>query len=238
MLAGPAPAASAAELDPRQPHDRAALRYIQQVLEGHAADAIRDLAQTTASGLDVESAYLKVLLPAQREVGRLWHLGELSIAEEHMVTATTLRAMAVLANQVAARPANGHCVVVAAVAGNAHEVGLRALSDLYQLAGWQVIYVGSDVPAADLPLLLAFYSADLLMLGATLATQVPRVEQTIAAVRQYSERPVKIIVGGAAFDEAPALWRKVGGDGYAGTLDQAVAAAGRLVGLGYSAEGA
>ena len=149
-----------------------------------------------------------------------------------MVTSATQRTMSVIATAAARQPANGRTVVVAAVAGNVHDVGLRALADLYQLAGWRVIFVGSDVPMQDLPTMLAFFEADLLMLGATLATHVPRVEQAIRSIRERCERPVKVVVGGAAFDEAPDLWQKIGSDAYASAIDQAIDVGGRLVGLG------
>ena len=139
--------------------------------------------------------------------------------------------MAVVASQAPRQPANGRTVVVAAVSGNVHDVGLRALADMYQLAGWRVIFVGADVPMLDLPTLLVFFEADLLMLGATLATHVPRVEQAIRSIRARCERPVRVVVGGAAFDEAPDLWTRVGSDGYAPTIDQALDVGARLVGL-------
>jgi methanogenic corrinoid protein MtbC1 len=232
LLASPAPAPDATELDPKQPAHRLALEYLQKILEGNVADAIALVAGAAAGDLGARAADTGVLLPAQREVGRLWHAGELSIAEEHMVTSATQRTMSVIATAAARQPANGRTVVVAAVAGNVHDVGLRALADLYQLAGWRVIFVGSDVPMQDLPTMLAFFEADLLMLGATLATHVPRVEQAIRSIRERCERPVKVVVGGAAFDEAPDLWQKIGSDAYAPAIDQAIDVGGRLVGLG------
>jgi hypothetical protein len=42
---------------------------------------------------------------------------------------------------------------------------------------------------------------------------------------------VRVVVGGAAFDEASDLWSKVGSDGYAPTIDQALDLGARLVGL-------
>jgi methanogenic corrinoid protein MtbC1 len=231
LLDGPVPEMDPCELDPERPADRLALQYLQQILEGNAAAAIRSVAAAAADGLGPQAVYLQVLMPAQREVGRLWHAGDLTIAEEHMVTATTHRAMAVIA--AAGQPAqpNGRTVVLAAVAGNVHDIGLRALGDLYQLGGWRVIFVGSDVPAQELPTLLTFFEVDLLVLGATLGTHVPRVEQAIRSIRERCERPVKVIVGGSAFDEAPDLWQRVGADGYGPRLDEAVALGGRLVGL-------
>lgn len=231
LLASPAPPPDPSELDPKRPSDRLALEYLQKILEGNVADAIGIVTTAALNGLGPRAAYTDVLLPAQREVGRLWHAGELSIAEEHMVTSATQRTMAVVASQAPRQPANGRTVVVAAVSGNVHDVGLRALADMYQLAGWRVIFVGADVPMLDLPTLLVFFEADLLMLGATLATHVPRVEQAIRSIRERCERPVRVVVGGAAFDEAPDLWTRVGSDGYAPTIDQALDVGARLVGL-------
>ena len=231
-LASPAPAPDASELDPKRPADRLALNYLQKILEGNVAEAIGVVTAAALNGLGPRAAYTDVLLPAQREVGRLWHAGEISIAEEHMVTAATQRTMAVVATQAPRQPANGRTVVVAAVSGNVHDVGLRAAADMYQLAGWRVIFVGSDIPMQDLPTMLAFFEADLLMLGATLGTHISRVGQAIRSIRERCERPVRVIVGGAAFDEAADLWEKVGSDGYAPTIDSALEVGARLVGLG------
>jgi len=230
-LALPPPPPDASELDPKRPADRLALDYLQKILEGNVAEGIDIVTTAALNGLGARAAYTDVLLPAQREVGRLWHAGEISIAEEHMVTAATQRTMAVVASQASKRPANGRTVVVAAVSGNVHDIGLRAAADMYQIAGWRVIFVGSDIPMQDLPTMLAFFEADLLMLGATLGTHIPRVAQAISSIHERCERPVRVIVGGAAFDEAADLWEKVGSDGYAPTIERALEVGAGLVGL-------
>ena len=231
LMASAVPAPDHSELDPTQPADRLALSYLQKILEGNVAEAIDVVTGAARNGRGSRAAYMDILLPAQREVGRLWHAGELSIAEEHMVTAATQRTMSVLVSQAARQPANGYTVVVAAVAGNVHDVGLQALADMYQLSGWRVIFVGSDIPLQDVPTMLTYFEADLLMLGATLATHIPRVEQAIRSIRERCERHVGVVVGGAAFDEAPDLWAKIGSDGYAPTIDRALEVGARLVGL-------
>ena len=230
VLAAPPGPPDPTELDPKHPAHRLALEYLQKILEGNASAAVALVSRAAKETLTPQAVYMQVLLPAQREVGRLWHAGELSIAQEHMVTAVTQRAMSVVISHAAPAPSNGHTAVVAAVSGNVHDIGLRALADMYQLAGWRVIYAGSDVPMLDLPALLSFYEADLLMLGATLATHIPRIEQSIAAIRERCERPVRILVGGAAFDDAPELWSRIGADGYAAGIDEALALGARLVG--------
>lgn len=223
------PPAEETGLDPTRPTDRLALDYIGKVLAGDVAAAVQTVVSATRAGLDVRSAYIDVLLPAEREIGRLWHLGEVSVAEEHLVTSTTQRAMAVLASSSPAAAPNGRTAIVAAISSNAHDIGLRAVADLYQLAGWRALFLGADVPAEDVPAMVNWFQADLLLLGVTMATQLPRVTRLLEAVRERSGRPVKVIVGGAAFDEAPDVWRQCGADAYAARVDDVVALGERLV---------
>jgi methanogenic corrinoid protein MtbC1 len=225
------PELEASELDPSRPNDRLALRYLQGVLEGNVAEAINNVLAATRAGKSPMEIYLEVLLPAQREVGRLWHLGDMTVAEEHMVTFATQRAMAALVQSVPPEAANGKTMVAAAVSGNVHDIGLRAVSDVFQMAGWRTIFLGADVPMQDLPPSLTFFDADLLVLTATMSTQLPRVRYTISAVRDRCERDVKILVGGAAFDEVQDVWRKVGADGYGPTINEALKVGRQLVGL-------
>lgn len=227
-LAKPPADGDALALNPAKPADRLALRYLQNILEGNISDAVAEVVNAVRDGLDVRSAYIDVLLPAQREIGRLWHLCEVTVAEEHMVTLATQRTMNILVQTARPAPSNGKTAIIAAVATNTHDIGLQAVADLYQIAGWRPIFLGADVPMEDLPGMINYFQADLLLLGATLSTQLPRVQQTVAAARASSERSVKVIVGGAAFDEAAGLWKKVGADGYAARVDEAVSLGTRL----------
>ncbi|MDJ0926572.1 MAG: cobalamin-dependent protein [Gammaproteobacteria bacterium] len=225
------PTPDASELDPQKKTDRLALRYLQDVLEGNSTKALDDVLAAGDQGMSMMDIYTQVLMPAQREIGRLWHLGDVSISEEHLVTSATQRAMAVVVHQASRAEPNGKTMVAAAVTGNVHDIGLRAISDVYQIAGWRTVYLGADVPMQELPSTLTFFDADLLLMSATLSTQLPRVRVAIKTVRDRCERDCKILVGGAAFDEAPEVWRKVGADGYAGSMDDALAQGARLVGL-------
>jgi len=214
-LDGPVPAVDDSELDVAKPGDRLTLQYLQLALEGRAGDAVALLKQAVDDGLDVSAAYTEVLMPAQKEIGRLWHANEVSVAEEHLVTATSHQAMAFLLHSSPRQPGNGCTLLAACVPGNVHDIALRALTDLFQLAGWRTIYLGSNVPAKDLPVTIEHFQADLVLLGSTLSTHVEPAARVIAAIRENTDRPVKIMVGGAAFDEVPGLWEKVAADAYA-----------------------
>jgi len=215
-------------LDAGQPHDRLALRYLQCAVEGNVLPAMEVVLDALEDDVTVADAILRVLLPAQVEVGRLWHLDQLSIAEEHLVTTTTQRLMAVLASRGVRRRDNGKTAVAAAVAGNVHDVGIRAISYLFELDGWRTIFLGTDVPRGDLPAAVQFFEADVILLSCALSVQLKSVRETIEAIRKRAERDVKIMVGGLAFFESPDLWKDIGADGYAPNATQALVVANRF----------
>lgn len=216
-------------IDPRAECGKLSLEYLANVLEGDSRKAIDRVLAEVDAGLAVERACLEVLVPAQQEVGRLWHAGELGIVEEHVVTYTTERLMTLLAHRAQRAPANGRTVICAAVAGNAHDIAVRVLADFFDIAGWRAVHLGANVPAAELASALQYFDGDLVVLSAALSVQLPRVAEAIGAIRRLEDRDARIMVGGLAFSDAPDIWRKLGADGYAGDALEAVALGAKLV---------
>ena len=221
-LQSPLPAPDASELDPDNPTDRLVLQYLQSILEGDSLLAQQAVVEAVEQGLPIDEAYVNVLLAAQKEIGRMWHADEVTVAEEHLVSITTAKTMAVLAYSMQRQPDNGATAVTACVAGNAHDIGSRALADLYQLAGWRSIFLGADVPATDLPAMLDAYDATIVCLSGTLSTQIDQVAEAVKLIREHCERPVKVLVGGALFDETPEVAKTIGADAYTADIREAL----------------
>lgn len=219
------------ELDPNDDHGRLALQYLQAVLEGDVRGALDLVSRAQDAGTPVEVLYLDVLLAAQRQVGDLWHLGELGVAEEHVVTTTTQRAMAIVAQRAPRASEVGKTVLTAAVAGDHHGLGVRTIADFFEMAGWRAICLGPDVPAEDVATGVVYFEADLVALSATLATHLKALGQTVDAIRAVPECETRVLVGGGALAEAPDVWRRLGADGYTSSAAAAVSEGGRLVGL-------
>ncbi len=221
-------------IDVTSPNGRLALRYLQAVLEGDSRSAIDLVVAAADAGAGFEELYLEVLLAAQHEIGEMWHVADVAVAEEHHLTATTERAMAILVQRTPCREAVGKTVVLAGVAGNSHGLGARAVADFFEIAGWRSICLGGDLPAPEMATAATYFEADLAVLSVALATQLKAAGQAVEAVRaeaSSSGREIKILVGGAAFEDQPDLWRRCGADGYAPCAASAVELGGQLVGL-------
>ena len=223
----PEPAAVA--LDKSDPAHRLALEYLATCLEGAPERAIELVLATIGTEFTPEEIYIRVLIPAQREIGELWHVGDVTIGEERIVSETTAQLMTLIAAKHAPRHGNGKIVLAASVAGNTHDLGLRVVADLFRLAGWRCLFLGANVPRMEIGSTAKSYSADLVVLTATLATQLKELEHSIEAIRETAPE-AKILVGGIAFEESPTLWRQLGADAYAESVEMAVASGAKAVG--------
>lgn len=221
-------APEAIALDASKPHDRIALRYLAACLEGNPQRATALVLQALDRGLAPGDVYAHVLLPAVREIGQLWHVGDVSIAEERLVSETTRDLMTLIAAKCAPADTSGPALVAAAVATNAHDIGLRAVVDLFRIAGWRCLFLGANIPAAEIARAADMFDANLVVLNATLTTQLKPLGEAIETIRGIAPAR-RILVGGLAFEGVPELWKQLGADAYAPTIVDAVAAGSALV---------
>ena len=202
---------------------RLTAEYLLAVLAGDGRRASQVVLDATVRGRSVEDLYLHVLAPAQMEIGRLWLANEISIADEHLSSATARRLMSQLVGQ-AAVPTRWQDRVDAAVAGNRHDLGTQAVADFFEMDGWRTVAGAADVPAEALVEVLGTVHTDLLALSAALAVQLPAVRDTIAAVRANPRcGKLKILIGGGALGDARDLAQQLGADACAADARQAVA---------------
>lgn len=227
-------------VDPATPTGRIAAEYLLAILEGDrrkAADVVLRHVRMGDNGqgdgrLSVTEVYEKVLAPAQQELGRLWHLNESTVAEEHFATATTHMVVSMLYPHLPRRAPNGRTALCASVQGNAHDIGVRMIADHLEMDGFKAVYLGANVPIPDLVLGIGDFGVNVLALSAGLGTHLPALKDTIEAVRA-SHPGVKIMVGGGAFAAAggPRIALDMGADAHADSFADAVATARRLTGL-------
>lgn len=217
-------------LDGGQPLSELGREYFDLLRHGDRAGATRLILDAAAQGTSLKDMYLQVFQPSQRELGRLWQTNQMSVAEEHFCTAATQLVMAQLYPQIFNAKRNGRRLVAACVGGELHELGLRMVSDFFEMEGWDTYYLGSSTPASSVVRAVIDRKADLLVISTTIPFNVRLVRDLIDLTRAADpEHRVKILVGGYPFNLDPELWRRVGADGSAADASQAVALADDLM---------
>jgi methanogenic corrinoid protein MtbC1 len=174
------------------------------------------------AGTDVRALYLEVLQPALYEIGRRWQEAEISVAQEHLATATTQSLMARLAGRLDGRATRrDRRALVACAEGELHSIGVRMVADFLEADGWEVLFVGALSPAGAVAEMAAAQRVDLVALSAALAQRVPEIATAVSALRALETVPV-IAVGGQAFGGDATLALATGADLYASNADEFV----------------
>lgn len=212
-----------------------ARNYLDALLHNDTHRGARFVLDAVKGGTAVKDIYLYVFQRTQREIGRLWQTNYLTIAEEHYCTAATQLILAQLYPYIFTGAKTGRRLIATCVNGELHELSARMVSDLFELAGWDTIYLGSSVPTDSVTDIVARHRADVLAISATLTTNVGAVATLIKAIRNSAAGAnIKIMVGGYPFIIDPDLWRKVEADATAPDAESAVETANRLLGAGES----
>lgn len=204
--------------------------YLEALRLGDRHKAQSVIKAAIAAGFDVRDIYLRVFQPAMYEIGKLWEQNQFTVAQEHLATAITQSVMAQIYGSVFLRPPLGRTMVATCLGGELHELGIRMVSDFFEMEGWDVFYLGANVPTDSVVSMVRERRADLLAISLTLLAQVPHLRELIAAVRRSPMgNRVKIMVGGQPLNHEPALAASIGADIVARDAREAVAAATRLV---------
>jgi MerR family transcriptional regulator, light-induced transcriptional regulator len=215
-----------------EPLSDLANNYLNALLSGERQTANRLIMDAVGSGTDIRDIYLSVFQPAQHEIGRLWQINKLSVAQEHYCTAATQMIMSQLYPYIFGTEKIGRTMVAACVSGDYHEIGVRMVADFFEMEGWNTFYLGANTPTPGILQILAEQNADLIVISATMTFHVRAVRELIIAIRSAAAtKNVKIMVGGYPFNVAPDLWKDVGADASSRDAVTAVEVGARLVGI-------
>lgn len=139
-----------------------------------------------------------VALPLLADVGERWRCGELSISVEHFLTATIRSALIPSLGSVHAEP-GAPKIVFATPSGEPHDLGSLVAALVAARAGAESIFIGADVPIADLVDAVAQSRADVLVLGLVTLPH-GQAERAVWQTRADLSTTVSLWIGGAGID--------------------------------------
>lgn len=202
QASGPLPAAAAQGTDAL---GEEAVRHFQQVaLRGDSSALVAQLAGLRLRGHSLPELFDEVATPALHGIGEKWAQSGLSVAEEHVASQAVIDAVA-RAQPLAeppgepVRPDRGPAIV-AAVAGELHDIAARMAACLLRAQGFEVLAPLAQTPARDLADLVLRSRAALVVLSSTISAEVgEQVAMAAAAARQTGGQ---VVVGGEGMRKA------------------------------------
>jgi 5-methyltetrahydrofolate--homocysteine methyltransferase len=121
-------------------------------------------------------------------------------------------------------------VVLGTVSGDLHDVGKNLVGLMLQSSGFEVVDLGTDVPAAKFVDAVRHHQPQMIAMSCLLTTTMPAMQATIKALAEAGLRDqVKVLIGGAPVTSGFA--DRIGADGFAPDASRATRKARELLGI-------
>lgn len=200
------------------------------LLAGNQREALAVVNHCIDSGHSLVEVEMHVIQSALYRIGEKWQANQVTVAQEHLATAIVQSVMTAGLLRCQPPVLINKRALLACVEGNNHAIGLRMVADAFQLGGWDVQYLGANVPTPALVAQAAEWKPDLVGLSVSFPQQL-RVVRTIIA--QLSEslgntRPA-VIIGGLAINRFNQLAGVVGADACMADAQAAIVSANNMV---------
>ncbi len=156
------------------------------------------------------TVYVELIAPALVEIGDAWHRGDIFISTEHFASAY-LRGRLLALLQIYSHRPDLPTIIVGCAPSERHEAGALIFAVMLRQQGYNVVYLGQDVPVEDIVKLAAQEHPTMVCLSANSAPTALLLRDVQQHFDQI-ESPVPLFgYGGRAFDSDPDLRRLVAG---------------------------
>jgi methylmalonyl-CoA mutase cobalamin-binding domain/chain len=135
--------------------------------------------------------------PLARRIGELWENGTMTAAHEHFAS-NVLRQFLLRGSRAYSAGVNAPLLVVTTPTGQLHELGAAIVAASARDLGWRVLYLGANLPAADIAHAAIQNSARVVALSIVYPGDDDSLPGELALLRRLVPAGIDIIAGGAA----------------------------------------
>ena len=161
------------------------------------AKGLRTVLDRSLVDLSKPSLRNKLLVPLLEEIGDRWRHGQLRVAHEHMASSIVSAFLGAL-NARYRVAAGSPVLAVATPVGHQHELGALLAASVAYEAGWDVLYLGPDLPVEDLVAAVKGRGAGGLLLSLVFPHGDPATGDALRKLRDLVGPRLPLIVGGQA----------------------------------------
>lgn len=186
-----------------------AVTLSQLLLEGDADGSFSFLMNLRDQGWTSVDIYQVVVSGAMQQVGVLWEQDDISVADEHLATATCDFMISRFHGQVK-KEAAGQRAMFLCVEEERHTLGMRMASFLFEENGWKSRMMGASLPLEHALGAAEKWKPDVICLSVTIMYHVPLLESYVKAFEALPFQP-QVMVGSrllASYDLSPYCSKK------------------------------
>ncbi len=180
-----------------------------QLIRRMDASALEEVLTRALIGLGHQGLLRKVIAPVTTAIGDLWQEGTLTAGHEHFASAF-LRQFLSHGSRSFGLTESAPALVVATPSGQMHELGAVMITSVARNLGWRVIYLGCNLPAAEIAGAAVQNRARAVALSLVYPMDDAEIPRELAALRRYLPAGVALVAGGRAMPAYREALNRVG----------------------------
>ncbi len=148
----------------------------------------------------IERTVTQLIFPFLERIGILWQTGNINPAQEHLVSNIIRQKLILGIEKVVPAKRIDKTVLLFIPEGEHHELGLLFLCFLLKSRGANTIYIGANIPVADVQQVIQVKRPDIAFVHLTISTHGFNLEKFIGAVQKRFGSTKTVISGKIAQD--------------------------------------
>lgn len=173
------------------------LHYLNSLLDGDKRECTQIVINLIDSGIQIKEIYTQLFQRSMYRVGQLWENEKCSISNEHVATRITESLIEYVGTHYSNCSCCGKKAIITCVDKEFHELGARMVAGYLGAHGWNVLFVGSNIPQKEIICLIKEKKPDVIGISNNFYVNVVRLLKLIEQINaEYSE--AEIIIGGQA----------------------------------------
>jgi 5-methyltetrahydrofolate--homocysteine methyltransferase len=197
------------------------------IIKGNRVEATKLTKQAIDEKIDPKTL-LDAMVTAMDEVGRRFQCNQVFVPEMLIASRAMKESMALLEpTLVKAGIKPAFSAVIGTVQGDLHDIGKNLVAMMWKGANFGVIDLGTNVTPDAFVDAVKKNGAAVVGLSALLTTTMPKMKDTVEALRNAGLKQVKVVIGGAPITQEYA--DQIGADGFAADAASAVSIVRKLM---------
>jgi len=197
--------------------------YLQPLLDGDRTACRKLVDQALEVGISPFDLLNQLVWPTMELLQSLYRDDRITITQLNLATRLNRSLTDQICSKLPRSEGTGRKVLIFCGNNEPEELGGQICAELFESDGWDVRFAGGGVPDDEVLNLIGEYRPDLLVMFATLPSNVPAVRKLIDYLRDVNSCPdMQVMCCGGIYKRAEGLAEEIGADLYAPDAAQAV----------------
>ena len=173
-------------------------KFLNLLIPGNRLKCSELINNYLKNDVSIKVLYENIIKNALYEVGELWEYNKISVATEHLASAIVEGILNELYFKIISSDKINKTVIVSCVENEFHQIGIKMISDVFEMNGWNAYFLGANTPINELISFAKTIKPDIFAISLSIYFHLPILEKMRPMIRnEFPKLP--ILVGGQAF---------------------------------------